>query len=122
MGTLRTRREAAADREYGSHGERISGLAVPAGATALRGVARLDDAARENAKGEAMVFSAYGFAAGDLRAPTRAVALDLKLLGLGGPVRIRDLWAHRDLGVFSGTFSPEIEWHGARLYRVSAQP
>ncbi len=115
-------REAAADREYGSHGERISGLAVPAGATALRGVARLDDAARENAKGEAMVFSAYGFAAGDLRAPTRAVPLDLTLLGLGGPVRIRDLWAHRDVGVFSGTFSPEIEWHGARLYRVSAQP
>ena len=114
-------REAGADREFGSHGERISGLAVPAGATALRGAARLDDAARENARGETMIFSAYGFAAGDLRPPRRAVQLKIAQLGIGGEVRIRDLWAHRDLGGFSGTFSPEIEWHGARLYRVSAE-
>jgi hypothetical protein len=46
----------------------------------------------------------------------------LENLGLGPRVRIRDLWAHRDLGIFSGTFSPEIEWHGARLYRTSAAP
>jgi hypothetical protein len=111
--------EVRADREYGSHGERISGLAVPAGATALRGVARLDDAARENARGEALVFSAYGFTSGDLRAAGQAVQLDLGRLGIGGDVRIRDLWSHTDLGEFSGSFAPEIEWHGARLYRVS---
>jgi len=110
--------EVRADRDYGSHGERTSGLAVPAAATALRGVARLDDAARENARGEALVFSAYGFTAGDLRAAGQPVPLDLGRLGIGGLVRIRDLWSHADLGEFSGTYSPEIEWHGARLYRV----
>jgi alpha-galactosidase len=112
--------ELRADREYGSHGERINGLAVPRGAVALRGVCRLDDTARDNAKGEGLVFSAYGFASGDLRSKSEAVPLDLSTLGLGGTVRILDLWNHADLGRFSGTFSPEIEWHGARLYRVSA--
>jgi len=113
--------EVRADREYGSHGERISGLSVPAGATALRGLARLDDAARENAKGETLVFSIYGFTAADLAAPGRRVTLDLGQLGIGRDVRIRDLWTHQELGDFSGSFSPEIEWHGARLYRVSAR-
>jgi len=112
--------EVRADREYGSHGERISGLAVPAGATALRGLARLDDAARENARGETLVFSVYGFTAEQMGAAGRGVPLDLGRLGVGNDVRIRDLWSHRELGEFSGTFSPEIEWHGARLYRVSA--
>ena len=111
--------ELKADREYGSHGERINGLTVPLGAVALRGTALLDASAQENAKGEEMVFSAYGYSADELRAGTQAVALDLGLVGLGAEVRIRDLWNHRDLGTFSGAFAPEIEWHGARLYRIS---
>ncbi len=113
-------RELHADREYGSHGERISGLAVPPGAVALRGVAHLDDTAREDFAGEDLVFSIYGFGAADLRAKSQAVPVDIDALGLGPDVRIRDLWNHRDLGDFSGTFSPAIEWHGARLYRVSS--
>jgi hypothetical protein len=112
--------EVRADREYGSHGERISGLAVPEGAIALRGVVRLDDAAREDARGERLDFTAYGFKAGDLAAASRGIPLQLAQLGLGNAVTIRDLWGHRDLGSFSGSFTPEIEWHGARLYRVSA--
>ena len=112
-------REVPAGREYGSHGERISGLAVPAGAVRLRGVGRLDDAAREGDGAESLVFSIYGFTAGDLRVGTQSVALDLGPLATGGKVRIRDLWSHRELGEFSGRFSADIEWHGARLYRVS---
>jgi alpha-galactosidase len=113
-------REVRADREYGSHGERVNGLAVPAGAVRLRGVARLDDAARA-AKAGRMVFSAYAFTEKDLGAATQAIPLHLADLSLGKDVRIRDLWKHRDLGTFSGTFSPEIEWHGARMYRVSIE-
>ena len=69
-----------------------------------------------------MVFSAYGFSAQDLRIRTKIVPLDLDQLGLGRNIRIRDLWARRELGSFTGSFSPEIEWHGARLYRVSPAP
>ena len=111
--------ESRADRDYGSHGERINGLSVPEGAVALRGVAHLDDAARENAKGEDLVFLAYGYTAEQLRVQTQPIALDLGLLGLGRDVSIRDLWSHRELGTFSGLFAPEIEWHGARLYRIT---
>jgi hypothetical protein len=113
-------REAPAAREYGSHGEKVNGIDVPAGAARMRGVALLDDEARRGGAG--LVFSAYGFTAADLAVAGRPVALDLENLGLGPRVRIRDLWVHRELGTFSGTFVPEIEWHGARLYRASAAP
>jgi hypothetical protein len=112
--------ELKADREYGSHGERISGISVPLGAIALRGSGLLDATARENDKGEEMGFSAYGYRPEELGIETQRIALELGQLGLGKDVRIRDLWSHRDLGTFSGSFVPEIEWHGARLYRVSA--
>ena len=110
--------EVAADREYGSHGERNNSLQVPAGAVALRGDALLDSAARENAKGEGMAFSAYGYSASELAVATQSIAVPVDALGLGKSVEIRDLWSHRDLGAFTGVFSPEIEWHGARMYRV----
>lgn len=112
-------REVAADREYGSHGERHNPLAVPGGAVALRGEALLDATARENARGEGMSFSAYGYAPGELARAGQEVAVQVDALGLGKSVKIRDLWNRRDLGTFTGAFSPEIEWHGARLYRVA---
>ena len=40
-------------------------------------------------------------------------------LGFAGPVRVRDLWSHTDLGEISGEFIPEIPYHGAGLYRIS---
>jgi alpha-galactosidase len=112
-------RETRADRDYGSHGEKVNGLSVPETAVRLRGEARLDDAAVE-AKEGSLVFSLYGFRAADLTATGMPVPLDVKTLGLGTRVTVRDLWAHRDLGEASGLFSPEIEWHGARLYRMAA--
>ncbi len=111
-------RETRADREYGSHGEKITGIAVPPEAVRLRGIGRLDDAARESGDGS-LVFSIYGYSDADLRSGSEPLTLELDQLGLGASVRIRDLWSHRDLGVFTGTYSPEIEWHGARLYRLS---
>jgi hypothetical protein len=112
-------RETRADRDYGSHGEKVNGLAVPANAVRLRGLARLDDAAREEGKDGSLVFSIYGYSAGEVATPGMAVALEIETLGLGPRVALRDLWNHRDLGLVSGTFSPEIDWHGARLYRAT---
>ncbi len=51
--------------------------------------------------------------------PSLPVAVDFKSLGLSGEVRIRDLWAARDVGNFQNRFSPEVAWHGAGLYRIS---
>jgi hypothetical protein len=49
------------------------------------------------------------------------VPVDLGAIGFAGPCKIRDLWTHTDLGPSHGTFSPTLPWHGAGLYRVSAQ-
>ena len=47
------------------------------------------------------------------------VAVPLRELGFSGPVRVRDLWAGREVGEFSGEFVPVVAWHGAGLYRLS---
>lgn len=120
--TLADGSEQAAPREYASHGERVNGLTVPAGAVRLRGRALLDQAAQDDGKAEDLVFSAYGFTASDLASPGQPVGLDLASLGLGPRVKLRDLWAGRDLGTFEGSYRPEIEWHGARLYKAVAAP
>jgi len=51
--------------------------------------------------------------------PGLAVSVSLEELGLKGPVKVRDLWAHKDLGLHTGNFAPVISWHGAGLYRLS---
>ena len=53
--------------------------------------------------------------AGGMKVPVK-----LAELGFSGSCRIRDLWRKADLGEFKEEFAPEITWHGAGLYRVSA--
>jgi hypothetical protein len=50
------------------------------------------------------------------------VSVSFSDLGIMGKAQIRDLWAHKDLGEFSGSFEQEIVRHGAGLYRVSPKP
>ncbi len=47
------------------------------------------------------------------------VEMDWEQLGLEDQCTVRDLWARKDLGGFSGKFSASISSHGAGLYRVS---
>ncbi|WP_425397974.1 NPCBM/NEW2 domain-containing protein [Aeoliella sp.] len=52
-------------------------------------------------------------------ADVSSVGIDFADLGIEGKATVRDLWAHEDLGEFSGSFSRELPLHGAGLYRVS---
>ena len=52
--------------------------------------------------------------AGSMKVPVK-----LSDLSFTGACRVRDLWRRRALGEFEGEFAPEINWHGAGLYRVS---
>jgi hypothetical protein len=106
-------------QDYGSHGERLNGLAAPVWAVALRGTALLDEAARQNKKGEGMVFSLYTFNAADVSRPTQRVSVSLDKLGLGEEIAVRDLWTRQELGTFKNEFGAEIEWHSAKLYRIA---
>ena len=47
------------------------------------------------------------------------ISVDLTQLGFNKKAKVRDLWSHRDLGKFKGTFSQYIKRHGAGLYRIS---
>ena len=49
------------------------------------------------------------------------VPVKLSDLGFRGACRVRDLWRKQALGEFKGEFAPEINWHGAGLYRVSGR-
>ena len=58
----------------------------------------------------------------NLRDPGAAVlpvAMNFAQFGMRGPVRMRDLWQHRDLGVLRNTIAPQLPAHGAGLYRLS---
>ena len=39
-------------------------------------------------------------------------------LGLQGNLKVRDLWAHKDLGAISNQFSATVAPHGVVLIRV----
>jgi hypothetical protein len=49
----------------------------------------------------------------------QSIPVELALMGYTQPVRVRDLWNHKDLGAFQTTFSPVIPAHGSGLYRLS---
>ncbi len=51
----------------------------------------------------------------------RSVSVSLADLGFSGSTKVRDLWTHKDLGTFTGTFAPQINSHGAGLYRLQSQ-
>jgi alpha-galactosidase len=48
-----------------------------------------------------------------------AVSVDWKDLGfVGGKMKVRDLWSHRDLGVFDESYETSLPPHGAALLRL----
>jgi hypothetical protein len=50
---------------------------------------------------------------------TAPVNVKLESIGIKGKVKVRDLWSHKDLGIFDGNFSRELPQHGAGLYRLT---
>ena len=51
----------------------------------------------------------------------KEVKVTFKDLGLGDKCALRDLWQKKDAGKFENAYSVMIPWHGAALYRVTAQ-
>ena len=46
------------------------------------------------------------------------MTLRLKEIGITGPAKLRDLWAHRDLGSFTGSYTARVPGHGVILLKV----
>jgi alpha-galactosidase len=47
------------------------------------------------------------------------ITLDFKTIGVTGPVRLRDLWQHQDLGTMNGSYTAAVPKHGAVMLRIS---
>jgi len=47
------------------------------------------------------------------------IATSWRAIGLTGPARVRDLWAHSDLGPFTGRFSATVPAHGVVMVRIT---
>jgi len=104
----------------GSHAPSLIVVDLPAGARRFRATAGLEGEGARLSGGGTLRFSVFDqdpmISSQSASAP---IPVNLRDMGLGSRVTIRDLWSHRNLGTFQQEFAPEIIWHGAGLYRVS---
>lgn len=49
------------------------------------------------------------------------VTIQLSKLDFAGKCAVRDLWQHKDIGVFDGSFTAKVNRHGAALFRLTPQ-
>ena len=93
---------------------------LPAGVVRFRAVGALDDNAPAEPKTAAVRFVVSVGTRDSDRGPTTVpVRVALDEIGMTGAVRLRDLWARRDLGEVTGDIARAIPFHGAGLYRVT---
>lgn len=102
----------------GAHAESVIEYNLPPGYERFRTFAALDDRGTRLDGGATVRFHVFTGAPFDPETEA-AVPVQLSELGGVGPVRVRDLWTHHDLGQFLDEFAPVLPPHGAGLYRIS---
>jgi alpha-galactosidase len=50
---------------------------------------------------------------------TFKMTLTLSTYGMTGPLHVRDLWEHKDLGVVQDSFTADVPSHGVVFLKVS---
>ena len=71
----------------------------------------------ESSRGNRLLFDHDGFVAWMASVPD-SNAKYLAVLNTRD-LRVRDLWTHEDLGTVHHSFAPIVNWHGARLFRLT---
>ncbi|MFA6812140.1 MAG: NPCBM/NEW2 domain-containing protein [Bacteroidaceae bacterium] len=102
----------------GTHAPSVIEYDLPKGYSYFKTFGGLDDggiAQRKGATVNVMVFTSSPYV---VNAPVK-IPVSFKDLGFNNSVKVRDLWLHKDLGIFNGGFAPVVPFHGARLYRLS---
>lgn len=102
----------------GTHAFSVLAYDLPPGVRRFRAFAALDDEGVRLPRGATVRFLLF---TNDPLAlpPPCTVAVDLTELGFAGPVRVRDLWAQKEVGQFEGRFGVELRPHAAGLYRLT---
>jgi alpha-galactosidase len=52
---------------------------------------------------------------------TIKISVEFDKMGLSNRCSVRNLWEHREMGLFENNFCPQINAHGAGLYRLTPQ-
>jgi alpha-galactosidase len=100
----------------GTHAESVIEYELPAGYRTFAAAGVLDPGSR----GEGSVqFEVYTERAVRVTATNATLRVSLVDLGFSGKVRLRDVWAQRDLGECSGSVRQDLPAHGAALFRLS---
>lgn len=104
----------------GTHSNSIIEFDIPEGYTRFRSLMGLDNAAVGQNIGASVKFLVFTQnPSGPVPPATMKIPVDLKALGFPSSCHITDLWTGKALGKFSGEFTPQINWHGAGLYKIS---
>jgi alpha-galactosidase len=104
----------------GVHSNSILEFDLPEGYTHFKVLAGLDQAAIVQNVGATVQFMIFTEdPSGPVPPATAKVPVDLKELGFTSPCVITDLWTGKVLGKFTNEFAPEINRHGAGLYKVT---
>jgi alpha-galactosidase len=102
----------------GTHAPSLIVYDLPEGSQRFKAYAGLDDGGIAQGNGatvKAMVFLQSPYIQnGPVKIP-----VVLSQLGFTNSVKVRDLWKHRNLGVFKGEFAPVVPCHGAQLFRLT---
>jgi hypothetical protein len=103
----------------GVHSNSIVAYDIPEGFTRFKALVGLDNAAATQNAGATVQFLVFTQnPSGDAPGATAKIPVDLKTLGINSSCTITDLWSGKVLGKFSKEFAPEINRHGAGLYRI----
>jgi len=106
-----------------AHARSVVEYAIPEGAMRFRAFAAIDDGALTQPTGATVRFSVHVLPPPVPADPAgTTVRVPLSELGLSGPLGVRDLWEHHDIGTVEAELAPIVPWHGAVLYRLTPRP
>lgn len=103
----------------GVHANSIVEFDLPEGYTRFKALAGLDNAAVGQNTGATLKFLLFTQnPSGPMLASIMKIPVNLKELGFTSSCVITDLWSGKRIGQFVGEFAPEINRHGAGLYKI----
>ena len=116
---------AVGNKEYangiGTHATSIIEYDVPEGYNTFSSIVGLDKECISHTEGATVQFHVFTeYPTGSSPDDSINISLDTQQLGFGGACTVRDLWARKDLGEFTGDVSLFVRNHGARLVKLRA--
>jgi alpha-galactosidase len=111
--------EGGAPAELRAQAFAVIEYAIPAGAVRFKATVRTARPEHDESNIVVRVLTVVGTEQNEDRRPGISVEVGLADLGIAGEVRVRDLWARKDLGSRRGAVAADVPFHGARLLRIS---